>query len=137
MVLRDPTVEQPTMYIDYLLKATPINAYSGGTIKVYEGLVMSVLGSYTGGSTTELPGGEVAAVSTSIPMSTFAVFPTWKPKLYVSSHRLSWSLVSGVRLSGGVTVSPAVGRMYAVPAWMDNPGQPVPTNRRPATWKGE
>ena len=124
MVLRDPTVEQPT-WVDFVLRATPGSVSSVEPIKVYYlGLpVVSVFGAFSLGGVESLPWHEVGATYTSKPVSPFLAYPSWKPVLYVSPVRLSWSLYEA---SGGGSGIGAAERLYQAPPWMDHPGKPLP-----------
>ncbi|MFH1463644.1 MAG: hypothetical protein ABIO70_04585 [Pseudomonadota bacterium] len=76
----------------------------------------------SGGNADTLPPASCTLTQT-IARCPFSIDPTWQPRLFVCSRRLTWAVVSR-----GATSLPA--RLHERPAWMDDAGEKLPVRGR-------
>ena len=120
LVLRDPSVESQSNLV-----ATPAAGVGRAAgIQVYGPRWLSR--ELSPGTPRKLPVWSVSTAPTTIPCAPFMVEPSWAPVLYLSSRRLEWQVVRTA-----TSASPTVAeRLYSRPAWMDDPGCPLPGTER-------
>ena len=82
-----------------------------------------LISSYYAGTADYLPYTEIIPFHATRPVATFLMYPTWKPVLYVSPRRLSWSVLELTSTSSSIGTT---SRLFRRPAWMDHPGKPLP-----------
>jgi hypothetical protein len=114
MVLRDPSTAHTGGSVYALGRrhssAAGVVSIEGHQISYSTSLVIT-------GSTEDLPRVSWNAANPTSHGLPLAVAPSWVPRLFVSTKRLSWSVGS----------SPVVGRgVNSVPDWMDDPSVPFP-----------
>jgi len=123
LVLRDPSVESSARAF-----ATPTGAATAlAGIRKYTNLHLSL--ELSGGSDTALPVWSVTPVYTLLPSTDILADPSVSsPTLYISSRRLSWTLLRAPSSTSASTSSV----LHSRPDWMDDGGARLPGSSRGA-----